>query len=448
MWMWMWAACTGGPGAPTPAPEPSWSSARPELSAPRHHGAVARAVVHLHSPWSHDACDGVPLIDGVPDEACLADLRDGLCGAGIDVAFLTDHPSHAAAQPFEALLHHQRGDTWIEGPDGAHVASQLSCDDGRRVSLLPGIEDELMPVGLARHVADDPADNDRLYNADDADAIAALAEAGATVLVAHTEGRDLQQLLEQQAAGLAGIEIFNLHASFDPGIRGEDLGIDPLGWAADIGPFTSPDATGVPDLFGLGVIEPQQVSLDRWDALLAVGPTVGIAGADAHQNVLNLELRDGERGDSYRRILSWFSNWLLVDDDRVASAHAALAAGRLFVVFELLGTPRGLDVFLDAPEGVFEVGSDAPAGELVVACPTLDPRSPQGAVAPEITVTVLRDGLPWREGCGIHPTDGPGAYRVEVSIVPLHLRPFLGEDPEPLLRAYPWIYSNAVRIGG
>ncbi|HHO50655.1 MAG TPA: hypothetical protein ENK18_07210 [Deltaproteobacteria bacterium] len=448
MWF-LFVACVPEPTETGLVSEASWSAARPSLVAPRHHGAIARSVIHLHSPWSHDACDGSPLIEGVPDPDCLADLRAGLCGSGIDVAFLTDHPSHAAEQSFEDLFHHQPGDTWIPGPGGDPIASQIVCDDGRPVSILPGIEDELMPVGLARHVASTAEDNDRLYNSDDAGAIDALMSAGATVLVAHTEGRDLEQLLEQQVTGLTGIEIFNLHASFDPGIRADDLGIDPLGWTEHIGAFTSPDAAGVPDLFALGVIEPQQPSLDRWDAMLAVAPTVGVAGADAHQNVLNLELRDGERGDSYRRILSWFSNWLLVSDDSVEAAQQALAAGRLFVVFEILGTPEGLDVFLDTPAAVVEVGGDAPeGGDLVVSCPTLDPRSPQGPQAPELQVTVLRDGLVWREGCGIHPTDGPGAYRIEVSIVPHHLRPFLGEDPEPLVRSYPWIYSNAIRIGG
>ena len=50
------------------------------------------------------------------------------------------------------------------------------------------------------------------------------------------------------------------------------------------------------------------------------------------------------------------------------------------------------------------------------------------------------------EGCGTHTLDGPAVYRVEVEIVPLHLRPFLGADPEPYLRPFPWLLSNAIRV--
>ena len=58
---------------------------------------------------------------------------------------------------------------------------------------------------------------------------------------------------------------------------------------------------------------------------------IGTAGTDAHQNVLPILLRDGERGDSYRRMLRWFSNMVLVEsgEPTPATAQAALEAGRL-----------------------------------------------------------------------------------------------------------------------
>ena len=39
----------------------------------------------------------------------------------------------------------------------------------------------------------------------------------------------------------------------------------------------------------------------------------------------------------------------------------------------------------------------------------------------------------------------PGAYRVEVGIVPRHLEPWLGGTG--YLREVPWIYSNPIRVG-
>jgi len=34
-----------------------------------------------------------------------------------------------------------------------------------------------------------------------------------------------------------------------------------------------------------------------------------------------------------------------------------------------------------------------------------------------------------------------------VDMVPHHLTGFLGEDPDPWLRGYPWLLSNPMRVG-
>lgn len=444
---WLLAACNG----PVPDVEPvavPWSGGLAPLAeeTPSVRGRTPqRAIVHLHSPWSHDACDGEPLPDGSPDPACLDDLRHGLCETRIDAAFLTDHPAHAAEQPYADLFHARPQDTWVEVA-GERVALRVACDNGHEVLWLPGIEDELMPVALDRHVADSASENDRLYNGSDAEAIGAELAAGATVLIAHTEGRDLAALEGLQDLGLGGVELFNLHASFAPDIREEDLGLDGLGWLSDIAPFTSPEGTGEPDLFFLAVLQEQTPSIARWDALLARGPMVGVAGTDAHQNVLPLELRDGERGDSYRRMLRWFSNILLVEGDGPEAVEAALAAGRMYVAFEVLGTPSGFDFWLDGDAITEMGGTSAAGGTLRVVCPTLSARSPTNLAAPEITATVFKDGQIWQTGCGEFVTDGPGVYRARVDLVPHHLRDHLGSEPDAWIRSYPWIYSNAIRV--
>jgi hypothetical protein len=438
MFALLWFACT--PPAPTPIDPPRevpWARGLPPLS-PVEGRFPQRVITHLHSPWSHDACDGDPLPDGQPNAPCLQDLRDGLCDAGIDVAFVTDHPAHAAAQEFAALTHAQPTDQAI----GAN--NRLTCDDGRAVEWAPGIEDELMPLGLDAHVPGDAQARDDLYNRSDPEALTALTEAGAAVFVAHTEGKDLTALQALAAAGLTGVEVFNLHAMFAPDIREEHLGLDGLGWVSGIAPFTAEDATAEPDLFVLGVLDAQPPSLERWDALLADGPMVGIVGTDAHQNVLPIALADGERADSYRRMLRWMANLVLADAPGAAAAEQALRRGESWVAFEILGTPDGYG--FDAVDGT-PTGGSAPAGAVLrVGCPVLHADSPRGPVDPTITVRLLKDGALFAEGCGQHPTDGPGAYRVEVWITPEHLRPFLGDDPDPWIRPFPWLLSNAIRV--
>jgi len=267
------------------------------------------------------------------------------------------------------------------------------------------------------------------------------------VFIAHTEGKELDRLKELVTAGLSGVELFNLHAMFAPDIRQEDLGLDSFGWIEDIAPFTSPDETGEPDLLVLGVLAEQLPSIQRWDALLAEGPVVGVAGTDAHQNVLPVELRDGERGDSYRRMLRWFSNFVMTETKGALPTLAALSAGRVYAVFEVLGTPEGFDFYLQDENGqVHEMGADAPAGTLVVGCPELTKDSPQGPDAPEVTVSIVLDGVLWKEGCGEFRVETPGVYRARVDMTPHHLLPFLGSDPEPWIRPFPWIYGNAIRV--
>lgn len=401
--------------------------------------AWKRGIIHLHSPYSHDACDGDPMPDGVPREDCLADLRAGLCADAIDFAFLTDHPAEAAYQPYADLLLDREDDEDVDG-----VGKYLHCPTGTRTLWMPGIEDELMPVGLDRHVSEDPEENDRIYNGSDQESFDAEIAAGALVLQAHTEGKDLDTLLARQQMGLTGVEIFNLHAMVDPTKREEDLGLDAFDWLDAISPWVTGTTDAEPDLVFLGFYQQQDVSLERWDALNAVAPTVGTAGTDAHENALPSLMSDGERVDSYRRMMAWFSNILLVDGDRPADHQAALAAGRLFVAFEVLGTPADWDVHY----GDLEMGGTAPTGDtLVASCPTLSPDSPQMGDPPEIDLTVYKDGLPWQSGCGSWPVAEPGVYRVVATITPHHLRAFLDTEADAMIRPYPWLYSNSFRIG-
>jgi hypothetical protein len=426
-----------GPGSPVVVP---WTASRTPLAEASPAGrAWRRGIVHLHSHYSHDACDGDPMPGGVPDEDCLADLRRGLCTNAMDFAMITDHPAHAAEQEWEDLLLSREGDEVVGG-----IANRVACPDGHHVLTMPGIEDELMPVGLDRPVADTFEERDRLYNASGAETLAAEIAAGATVLQAHTEQQDISVLLERQANGLAGVELFNLHAMVDPSIREDYLGLESFAYLDAIGPFLTGETDAQPDLAFLGFYQEQGVSIERWDALARVGPTVGTAGTDAHENALPNLLSDGERVDSYRRMMSWFSNIALVDGDTPEQVQAAIAAGHLFVAFEALGTPTGFSVTYGAEE---MGGSGALGGTLDVTCPTLAPTTPQDGPAPEVSVTVFKDGAAWQTDCGSFAVTEPGVYRVRVDIVPHHLVGFLDDQADTLVREYPWLYSNSFRIG-
>ena len=423
-----------------PAREVPYTHQRASLSEASPRGrAWKRGIIHVHSPYSHDACDGDPMPEGVVREDCLADLRAGLCADAIDFAFLTDHPAQAAYQPYADLLLDRDDDAEVDG-----IAKRIQCDTGATTLWMPGIEDELMPIGLDRHVTEDAAENDRIYNNSDQEAFDADIAAGALVLQAHTEGQELDTLLQRQTMGLTGVEMFNLHAMVDPTKRQEDLGLDPYDWLAAISPWVTGGTDAEPDLVFLAFYQQQDVSIERWDALNLAGPMVGTAGTDAHENALPNPMADGERVDSYRRMMAWFSNILLVDGDSPAAYQDAVAAGRLFVAFEALGTPTGWDVAY----GDLEMGGTAPTGaSLVVTCPTLAAESPQMGAAPEISVTVYQDGVPWQEGCGTFPIDEAGVYRAVATITPHHLRTFLDSEADSMIRPYPWLYSNAFRIG-
>ncbi len=404
-----------------------------------------RGIIHLHSPWSHDACDGA-YEDGESIEACLDDFRAAICTNSLDFVFVTDHPSYAAYKSIEQLLWFEGDDTMLY-EDGNPVANEMVCPEGQTPIYMPGFEDALMPVGVTRHFSDDLDERHELYNNYDGETVEALTEMGAVVLVAHTEHRDLQVLSGLAEHGLAGVEMFNLHAMVDPNKRSEDLGLDPTSWLTDAAPFTSPDGTAEPDLMFLAFYQEQAVSVEIWDDLSALGATVGVAGTDAHQNVIDLKLRDGERLDSYRRMIRWFSNWLLVKEDTPTGYREALSSGRAYAVFEALGTPVGMDVSVLSDGERVEVGGEGKVGDVMtVICPILSYDSPQGLNHPTIEAVIYRDSVELVRGCGEHILVDAGVYRVVFEITPHHLAGFMGEVADSFVRPFPWIYANPFRV--
>ncbi len=446
-------ACTAPSQQATPAPA-RWTPGvvyRTER-APGPRGFLERrGLVHAHSIYSHDACDNRPKTDaGVFDEACLNDFRKDLCASKHDFVFLTDHGAHFAEAEFPdpLLFRPQQGDQLVTHGDGP-TANRLACPTGEAVLVMAGTETATMPVGLERHLG--PASTrGAVYGSTSNEALEAARDAGAVALVAHTELWSAEQL---QTMPLDGFEMYNLHAN---ALTNAGIAAELVFGKVELGDF---EGLPHPDAFfaAFTLDDPRYTS--RWGTVLSRGARrVTTMGTDCHRNSFPQKLQDGERIDSYRRMMSMFSNHLLVRpadegtvDDR--ALKDALRARRLYGTFDFLGVPLGFDFV--ARDGAIdrEMGDTVALGAVLeVTTPTvrdLDPTAP----APTITTRLLRareDG--WDEVASTREptlrfvTTQPGAYRAEVRLVPSHLRPFMGQRLDFIRESRPWVLSNAIWV--
>ena len=408
-----------------------------------------RAIVHLHSHHSHDACDGEPQPDGIPDEHCLGDLREALCEVRIDVAFLSDHPTHSTeVEDFDELFLHREGDTWLsEG--GSHIANQINCENGHAVWIFPGVESaEMMPLGLREHI-------DGGYDGSP-EAVAAVQAQNAINWIAHTEQVSVERLLSQE---IEGVEIYQLHANLDPDIRQDYLGEEPFDYVQYISPFffPTPEMTNLPepDLAFLAFVLPNEPALNALEQAGMTRPLGVSAGTDAHQNVFPNLAPDGERIDSYRRMMRWFNTRIAVSPSASPlEVHQALKNRQTWIALEIVGEPIDFEMTVNSGSQTWEMGSEMTLIEgstLHIALPTLSPSSPQGNTAPNIEGRLYHyDGAQrqllhtWSDGTELDwPLTETGVYRAEVWIQPKHLEPYLGSYTEYADKWVPWIYSGA-----
>jgi hypothetical protein len=404
---------------------------------------VKRTLTHLHSPYSHDACDGDPFIDGVRNEPCLDDVRHGMCATAQDVVFMSDHASLFADHEFpDVLLYRPEAGDDLVLRGGKPVANQVRCPDGRTVLVMAGTETAFMPLGLEEHVAEATEVRHAVYGTKDATSIQILKDHGAKVFIMHTEEWPVQEVVD---FALDGLEVYNLH--FNMVDEANKLAELMIAMILEDGP------TAEAEVALTVVFSENTTALATWAKALQTKRLPGILATDAHQNVAGEIIPDGERFDSFRRLMRWFSNHVLVRpdaDDR--EIKDALARGRHYGAFEVLGYPVGFDFRAEKGEVVYEMGDAAPVGAtLHVTVPEvwrLDP----AAEAPEITARILRAGDGVWEELAAGPDDlaytvtAPGAYRAEIRMTPYHLREWLGPDPDAHLDEKVWIYANPIYV--
>ncbi|NJK31762.1 MAG: hypothetical protein HC927_04695, partial [Deltaproteobacteria bacterium] len=148
------------------------------------------------------------------------------------------------------------------------------------------------------------AERQAIYGSATPDSINALRDAGAVTLVAHTEDWTAQELIELP---LHGFEMYNVHANLF-------LNIVPVGQL--LLDLSQGKPLPHPDLVLLLLMSEDPAYLNTWAEVLASGAQrVTTMGTDCHRNTFPQPLSDGDRIDSYERLMKWFGNHLLVEPD-------------------------------------------------------------------------------------------------------------------------------------
>lgn len=288
---------------------------------------VRQGHLHAHSVFSHDACDNMPRVDGetgARNEECFRDLREGICQAGLDFLFLTDHMAMFPEYEYpEVLLYEADAGDELVMRGGLPVANRIPCEDGSSALVAAGLDRHWLAVGLERHAGDTLEERQANYQDATPETFDRLREHGALMAVAYSSEWDEAEIL---AHAWDGYEIYNPATN----MRDKLMEIATvLGRMAE-----DPDSVPVPELAILAAFEEGDLNLRYWSLVAQSRPVFSFIGPNAHRNAFAMELADGERLDSYRRIFRWYGNFLLIPTDQAADADdrtyvAAMKAGRM-----------------------------------------------------------------------------------------------------------------------
>ena len=409
-------AVDGPAAADLGAGETSADASGPDAGNPWGAYVQSRGLIHMHSIYSHDACDGKGFVGGIPNNTCLKQLRAALCKSRFDFAFLTDHPSNMKSYSMtqDLLYDATAGDKlWLY--QGAPIANQMACPGGHTVLLSVGYEaTHMMPLGfhkLPTVAAHYDGVSDSTPVATIQAQVKALQGYGAVVAMVHSEETDISAKTIV-AGGFEVMEWYNIHANFSELIGSDLLSFDlqnlgKLGAIVQkllaISPFLSSGA-GTPhsDLIYLAFLDVvPKAGFTKWRETLKTGLVTGILGSDIHQNVAidaavcagtlkplclaalglvettlgfkipavvknlltsggSILLGDGDRVDSYLRLSRWLENRILVSKkgDQL-ELQDALREGRVYGLFSVFGEPLGFSFTGTSAGGALALGDKA-----------------------------------------------------------------------------------------
>lgn len=415
----------------------------------------------MHTPYSYDACDKDGIVDGVVNEDCLADIRTALCRNRVDYVFMTDHPDQMASYSMQELLLYRAGDELqLSGSDP--IANRLqACAEGVRPTLSVGFESRLMALGMTKHLAGDAAQRKTAYESEDVTVRNSLAtDVDALVFIPHTESRTNETI---QGLSPDGIEIYNTHANLDPKIRYRDLHAPPFQKIGSLLTYVvDPYSDLNPDFSFMQFLDIYPIYAQKWNQLTATGMHLsGILATDSHQNISKLKVADGERLDSHRRMMRLMSNHVLVQNNSYSYSDVkqAVKNGRLWGVFEGLGSPVGMDFYATAGATVAGSGETFSLGGgtalITVKLPALHPASPRDHLGiPQFRVVVKKavaDGSDKVVAQSINSdlsvtVSETGVYRAEIFMIPRHLKGLIGPFGRDADREFAWIITNPVYV--
>jgi len=321
------------------------------------------------------------------------------------------------------------------------------------------------------------------------EAVAMARELGGMAMAVHTEQDNIsaQRIIDLD---LDGMEIYNLHANLMDMLKGTLTSLFAMENFMDE-TMVDPPA----DLSLLLFLAPLEASVEKVNIVAAVKHLVTFIATDIHRNVEfpllcpagpdkgmcaslveespnfakllatggPVMLKDGERMDSYNRAMRWFSNRVLAKDDSAHEIREAVRAGRIFSAFDTLGNPEGFEFLLWTGAEVVEMGGEAQAGQgsvIFVRTPKVgpapwDPARQLDFGLAQMTTRIIRmtpegaEIVAEQSGQGVvlqAPADKAGAYRVEVWIVPKHLKSVLKGVEAKASTSFPYIYASPIFV--
>lgn len=434
----------------------SWKKNHDPLFFNYSHSNWHRTLIHFHNIFSHDACDGKPQKDKIINQQCLDRFKKQMCANHIDVIFITEHRNHLAFWDWNEMMKAYQLD-YYEKENDQLIGGYFSCgikSGGHKVYLYPGSENAIMPIGLKRHPEPAPGmDLEQTYNSLTYEAAKNMKEAGALIGINHLEEK--RNTLEKVKAVKADfVEMYNSHANIES-IYGKKnvfkiskFLTQVLGFLAN--PFVETD------LYFLSFLKTHPITMAKWANLVQTSNIKGVMGADFHENVASLKLKDKERLDSYRRMCRWYSNYIYSPGASKGKKRKnmleAIKQGHVLGVFEIFGSPDQFEFYgLDKMGNRISMGSSRSFEKdmkLIIKLPLNRPKYSWANIykASENGWIKVFEGNYKSEKENIieYNIKEKGVYRAEVELRATHLSKYMPSKIFLFFKKYPWIYTNPI----